>query len=215
VRPARKRIGRFHLITDTVVQTRFGHVELAQLALAGGADTIQLRDKRVEHDDLVAIAIELLAVCRPVGVPLIINDSVEAAAAAGADGVHLGRGDAAISAARKTLGAQAIIGGSADSLEAAIAVEREGADYVGFGHIFATESKNKTGPPVGIDTLGAVCAALGVPVVAIGGVTAGNAGSVITAGAWGVAVIGAVCGAEAPDRAARSIRDALDRESGG
>ena len=210
MRNDRKQIGRVHVITDTVIQQRFTHVELARFAVAGGADFIQLRDKRLSHGGLVAAVRETLSACRPVHVPLIVNDDVTAAEETGADGVHLGREDASIGDARSKLGPDAIIGGSAGSVEDALAVEREGADYVGFGHIFETGSKSKTGPPVGLETLRQVCAAVDIPVVAIGGITAQTAGDVIKAGAWGVAVIGAVCGADEPEIAVRAIRAAVD-----
>jgi len=213
VRTDRRKIGTVHVITDTVIQTRFRHAELARLAIAGGADTIQLRDKQLTHADLVAVARDVLDVCRGAGVPLIVNDSVEGAVEAGADGVHLGRGDAPIADARAALGPGAIIGGSAGSLEEARRVVEEGADYVGFGHVFPTGSKEKAGPPVGLDGLRAVCAAIEAPVIAIGGITAENAGSVAAAGAWGVAVVGAVCGADSPESAARDVRSAFERET--
>lgn len=197
------------------MQTRFSHAELARLAIAGGADTIQIRDKRFSYDDLVAATREVLDVCRRAGVPLIVNDSVDAAAETGADGVHLGRHDTPIADARAALGPAAIIGGTAGSLEEAVAVANEGADYVGLGHIFPTGSKEKAGPPLGLEALRAVVEAIRAPVIAIGGITAENARGAAAAGAWGVAVIGAVCGSEAPDIAARAIKIAFELQTDG
>jgi thiamine-phosphate pyrophosphorylase len=207
----RKPIGRFHVITDTVVQDRYGHAELARLAIAGGADTIQFRDKRLADDEQIAAARETLAVCRSAGVTLIVDDRVNVASESEADGVHLGRTDAPIEAARRALGPDAIIGGTAGSVEQAVSVEGQGADYVGFGHVFPTGTKQKDGPPVGTKMLAEVCAAVDIPVIAIGGITAYNAGAVVEAGAWGVAVIGAVCGADDPEAAARAIAVAIAR----
>jgi thiamine-phosphate pyrophosphorylase len=210
VRYDRERIGRVHVITDTVIQERFGHDELARFAVAGGAGVIQLRDKRLAHGDLVNTARKTLAVCRRGGIPLIVNDNVAAAAEVGADGVHLGREDASIGEARALLGSAAMIGGSAGSVDEALAVEDEGADYIGFGHIYETGSKSKTGPPVGLDALRQVCEVVTIPVIAIGGITAETAADVINAGAWGVAVIGAVCSSEDPEIATRAIRAVVD-----
>jgi thiamine-phosphate pyrophosphorylase len=187
------------------VQNRYSHVELARLAVAGGADSIQLRDKRLSDGELADVAREVLVVCRRAGVPLLINDRVDVARQVGADGVHVGRADEPIDYARRVLGREAIIGGSADSVDEAVAVDTEGADYVGFGHIFATGSKEKTGPPVGVETLRRARVAVRIPIIAIGGITAANVKSVVEAGAWGVAVIGAVCGADDPEVAARDI----------
>jgi thiamine-phosphate pyrophosphorylase len=209
VNPIRKRIGRLHVITDTVVQRRYDHVQLARLAIKGGADSIQLRDKNASDDELVSVARGVLAVCRDSGVPLLINDRVHVAAEVDADGVHLGRTDMPIEEARKILGRAAVIGGSAGTLEDAVDVENAGADYVGFGHIFPTGSKSKPGEPVGLGELGRVCNSVGIPVIAIGGISADNVGDVAAAGTWGVAVIGAVCGAEDPESGAREIHDIL------
>jgi thiamine-phosphate pyrophosphorylase len=209
-----KPIGRLHVITDTVVQTRFTHAEIAAMAAEGGAECVQLRDKRLSRDELLAVAREVLRICRRFTVPVIINDSVEVAADTGADGVHLGRSDTSIPRARETLGPDKIIGGSAGSLEEMIAVERDGADYAGFGHVFPTGSKSKPGRPVGLDTLSKAVRAARIPVIAIGGIDADNLASVMAAGAWGAAVIGAVCGSDDPVRATRDLRRIIDAAQG-
>jgi thiamine-phosphate pyrophosphorylase len=200
-----KFIGRLHVITDTAVQDRFDHVALAQFAIRGGADSIQLRDKYLSNNEFRNVARAVLAVCRRHGVPLIINDRLDVAARIGADGVHLGQTDTAIGEARRRLGPGIIIGGSAGNPDEAREAVDGGADYVGFGHVFPTHSKSKPGPAVGIEGVRAVCAAVAVPVIAIGGITPANARGVLDAGAWGVAVIGAVCGAEDPEAATRRL----------
>ena len=212
--PFTKSIGRLHVITDTVIQKRFGHAELAALAAAGGADCIQLRDKNTPPGDLAALAREVLTVCRRAGVPLVINDSVELALAIGADGVHLGRSDTPIPEARAALGRDKIIGGTAGSIGELKAVRREGADYAGFGHVFATTSKEKAGGPVGLELLADAVRAVDIPVIAIGGVTATGLSGVMSAGAWGVAVIGAVCGAADPKAAAAELREIINSSRG-
>lgn len=203
------RIGRLCVITDTATQERFTHEALVRLALEGGAGTIQLRDKHLSDAQLTDIARRIIVVCKKHDAPLIINDRIAVAYAAGADGVHLGRTDAAVAEARRVLGEHAIVGATAGTLEETLAAEAEGADYVGFGHVFATTSKEKPGAPVGLDTLAHVCASVQIPVLAIGGVTEENARSCVEAGAWGVAVIAAVCAAEDPREAARRIRAVL------
>jgi thiamine-phosphate pyrophosphorylase len=206
------RIGRLHVITDTTVQRRFTHEQLAALACAGGADVIQLRDKSLPRDEFTAVARRVRDVCREHRVVFIVNDRVVVAQEAEADGVHLGRGDMSIADARAILGDGAFIGATAGSLEAALEAERDGADYIGFGHIFTTTSKVKGTPPVGLDGLRAVCAAAKIPVVAIGGITRENVGDVLRAGAWGVAVIAAVCAAADPREAAAQLRAAMTIE---
>lgn len=205
----RPRVGRLCVITDTTVQSRFTHAQLAALAAEGGADMIQIRDKHIDDAALTAIAREIMAACAPGGVTVIVNDRAAVARDAGAHGVHLGRDDATIARARELLGPGALIGGTAGTLEAALEAEDAGADYIGFGHIFPTTSKDKPGPSVGLDTLERVCARLTIPVLAIGGITADTARSCIDAGARGVAVIAAVCSAPDPRAATRAIRDLL------
>jgi thiamine-phosphate pyrophosphorylase len=203
------RIGRLCVITDTAAQERFTHEDLARLALEGGAGTIQLRDKTLSEVEMTEVARRILALCKKHDALLIVNDRIVVARAAEADGVHLGRTDATVAEARRVLGERAIVGATAGTLEQALAAEAAGADYIGFGHIFATTSKQKPGAPVGLDTLARACAAVRIPVLAIGGVTEVNARSCVEAGAWGVAVIAAVCAAEDPRQAARRIRAAL------
>jgi thiamine-phosphate pyrophosphorylase len=199
------RLGRIQVITDTVVQDRFDHVQLAQLAIRGGAGSIQLRDKNLGDKKFLDVAREILDVCRQAKVPLVINDRLDAAAEIGADGLHLGQDDAAIEEARRVLGPEAIIGGSAGTMDQVVQVANAGADYVGFGHVFETRSKSKPAPPVGLEALRRVCVASKIPVFAIGGISADNAGDVRGAGAWGIAVIGAVCASEDPQTATRRL----------
>lgn len=201
-------IGRLHVITDTVVQTRYSHEALAEMACAGGAGVIQLRDKQLDDDALTEVALRVREICTRAGAQLIINDRVEVARAVGADGVHLGQTDAPLSS-----GAGMIVGGTAGSVSDALAVERAGADYIGFGHIYATTSKHKPKPPVGIATLAEACAAVKTPIIAIGGITAATAADVMGAGAWGVAVIGAVCADEDPRAATARLAEAIARYS--
>ena len=210
----RRRIGRVCVITDVTVQSRFGHVELAELACSGGADLIQLRDKALADDALIRVARAVRRVCDRHGALLLVNDSVLVAREAGAHGVHLGLDDTPIEEARRVLGDGAVIGATAHSLEEAIAADRTSADYLGFGHIFPTASKQKSTPPVGIDGLARVCAAVSIPVLAIGGITSAHVSDVMRAGAWGVAVIAEVCTADDPRAATERLRSAINESTG-
>jgi thiamine-phosphate pyrophosphorylase len=202
-------IGRLHVITDVVVQTRHSHEALAEMACLGGADVVQLRDKSLDRDAFARVARRVAAICRTHDVAFIVNDRVDVARDVEADGVHVGRTDASVSEARALLGDRTIIGTSAGSLDEALEAERSGVGYVGFGHVFATSSKVKSTPPVGLDALALVAARVRVPVIAIGGITETNARDVIAAGARGIAVIGAVCAADDPRAATERLKRLL------
>jgi len=204
------RIGRLCVITDARVQNRFTHHELALSALRGGADVIQFRDKEMSTSDMIRTAVKLRRLCKRFNALLIVNDRVDVALVTDADGVHLGADDIPIPDARKILGSKRIIGATAHSLQEAIRAEREGADYIGFGHIFPTESKFKQGKPKGIEELNVVCQKLWIPVLAIGGIDPRNAMSVLEAGAYGIAVIGSVARSERPTSVVRKLKKLCD-----
>jgi len=204
-----QRIGRLHVVTDVTVQKRFTHEQLAALAAAGGADTIQFREKRMKLEGRFEVAARMKELCERFRIPLIVNDSIDVAVHAGADGVHLGRDDISVSEARRVLGDDVVIGATAGTLEQALKAQADEATYIGFGHVFATTSKQKRTPPVGIERLREVCERLTIPVIAIGGIDAHNAREAIDAGAYGVAVIAAVCAAEDPSAAADRLRSAI------
>ncbi|NIM20182.1 MAG: thiamine phosphate synthase [Candidatus Latescibacteria bacterium] len=210
-KPTTKQLGRLHVITDESIQRRFSHAKLAGLAVSGGADAVQFRDKRMGTRKLVEAAAVLKRICANSGIPLIINDRVDIAMAVDADGVHLGSDDIPIAVARKLLGPNKIIGGSAGTMEEALLAESEGADYIGFGHIYPTSSKEKPTRPRGLERLKEVCSAVEIPVIAIGGIALSNIEPVIRAGAFGVAVISAVCSRKNPEAATTALRRAIDR----
>lgn len=207
---ARIAAGRVCVITDTTVQSAYTHADLALLACTGGADIIQLRDKTLPDDQLTEIARAMRRICDRYDARLIINDRVGVAKESGADGVHLGLSDTSIEDARRTLGDSAIIGATAHSFEEALRADQSSADYLGFGHIFATSSKSKTAPPVGLEELARVCKAVSLPVFAIGGITGERVPGVMRAGAWGVAVIAEVCASDDPRTATERLRRAVD-----
>jgi len=205
-----KKVGRFHVLTDTVLQCRLSHVELAELAVAGGADTIQFRQKGGATREMIRLAEQVQALCQRAGVTFVVNDRVDVAIASHADGVHLGQDDFPIPLARKLLGAEAIIGGSASSLEEARKCLLEGADYIGFGPVYPTTSKEDAGPVGGLGLLKQIVGAIPLPIIAIGGISRDNMPLVMQAGVHGIAVISAVCCQEDPAEAAKCLRDLLE-----
>jgi len=208
-----KHIGRLHILTDTQLQKRFSHSELTEMAIAGGADTIQFRQKHGSTRELIDTAMEMKELCARAGMTFIVNDRIDIAIACDADGVHLGQDDFPIPLARKLLGDEKIIGGSAGNVEEALKCMAEGADYIGFGPVFPTQSKDDAGPATGIEAMRNLLRVVSLPVIAIGGVDPGNVAAIIDAGAHGIAVISAVCCSEDPEAAARILKEALDHGS--
>lgn len=188
--------------------------ELARLVAAGGATLIQLRDKVSDTDAMIASARAIKAAL-PSHVPLLVNDRVDVAFAAGADGVHLGQTDMPVREARDKLGDLATIGLSIKSEAQARAADLKVIDYVGIGGVFGTTSKDNPAPPIGVAGLARI---IGVfreragefPTCGIAGINSGNAASVIAAGADGVSVISALSLAPDPEAAARDLRAIVD-----
>ena len=201
----KRKLSGVYLITDTHIQTRFSHKELAIQAAEAGVQMIQYRNKQGGRRQALREIEEMVSSVKDAKVSFLVNDRTDYALAGGADGVHLGRDDLPIEAARSLLGDKRIIGGTSATLEEALQVEQQGADYVALGHIFETETKKKDYPPRGLDTLRKVCDALAVPVVAIGGITLRSAPRVLEAGADIIAVSSAICTAENPSREAKNF----------
>lgn len=202
-----------YVITASIPELGRDHYDVAAAAIEGGATAIQLRIKKRAMGEALKIANAIHELTQEAGIPLIINDHVGIAMASKAEGLHVGPDDISIPSARRMLGAGVMIGRSAKKHVEAIRAEQEGASYVGVGPVFATE--NKPGePPVGTASLIKVGAVVGVPVVAIGGINAGNIAQCIESGADGVAVIGAVAMADDMVAATATLRNALDRARG-
>lgn len=198
------------MLTDTCLQTQFSHLELAELAIAGGADTIQLREKTGETREMIRVAEQIQAICKGAGVTFVVNDRVDVAIASHADGVHLGQNDFPIPLARSLLGEEVIIGGSAGNMEEARKCLLEGADYIGFGPVYFTASKENAGPAGGLDLLKQVVRKIPLPIVAIGGITRDNTPRIMQTGAHGIAVISAVCCQKDPAESTRCLRRLLE-----
>ena len=204
-------LGRLHVITDATLQGRFSHVDLARLAAEAGADAVQFREKRAwPTRALVETATGMRRALEGTSTCLVVDDRVDVALAAGARAVHLGRHDLDVATARRVLGPDALIGGTANSLEEALGVALTGVDYLGVGPVFGTRSKANPAPPLGLDGLRAIVQAVPKPVIAIGSITADRVATLLEAGAHGVAVLSAVVCQGDPGAAAREFREAVD-----
>lgn len=189
--------------------------ELATLVAQGGATLVQLRDKKNDTRVMVDTARAVKAALKPFGVPLLINDRVDVALAAGAAGVHVGQTDMAADDARRLLGPNAIIGLSINTEALAEAAPIETIDYVGIGGVYMTMSKDQKKPPIGVDGLRRIVDVFRrrdpqFPACAIAGINAANAAATITAGADGVSVISALSLASDPAAAAKAMRAVVD-----
>jgi thiamine-phosphate pyrophosphorylase len=167
-------------------------VRAVEEAVAGGVTLVQLREKGRSSRELFTLALKLRELTRKQGVPLIINDRLDIALAAGADGVHLGQSDLPVGEARRIGGEGLVIGASAHNPEEARRAEAEGADYLGAGAVFPTESKGDITALIGLEGLAAICGAVRIPVVGIGGIGPARLREVKAAGAAGAAVISAI-----------------------
>ena len=197
---------RLIAITDSLRDGMAGLTSRAKEAVRGGATMIQLRLKDETPRTLVEVARSLLASIPEV--PLLVNDRVDVALAAGAHGVHVGVDDLSPASLRRILPREMVIGASVgDDAEVGRSV---GADYVGIGPVFGTGSKSDAGIAIGVLRFAELAGRCGLPAVAIGGVSAANAGVVMAAGASGIAVISALLGSDDPARAARALRSAQD-----
>lgn len=213
-RPARGD-WRVYVITTGPGQARGrSHLEIADAAIRGGATALQLRMKDAPARAMIETARAVARRCREAGVTFIVNDRVDVALAAEANGVHVGQDDLPAEAARGLLGAGPFLGVSAATIEEAGAAARAGADYLGVGAVYATATKADAGAAVGLARIREIAASCELSVVGIGGITLHNAGAVIGAGAAGVAVITAVTMAEDMVEATRRLREEVDRARG-
>jgi thiamine-phosphate pyrophosphorylase len=210
--PVAKFPGGVYAITPETADTEHLLMQV-EAALAGGVAAVQYRDKSDDVARRHEQASELVALCRPFGVPLIVNDDLRLADLCDADGVHLGRDDASLREARIILGKDKIIGASCyQSLERALAAQAAGADYVAFGSFFASPTKPAAGR-AGLDLLRDAAPLIHLPLVAIGGITLANAPQLLDAGADSLAVLSALF--DTPDirAAARALNHLFETES--
>lgn len=194
-----------YLVTDRSLSRGRATVEVVRAAVAGGVGCVQLREKQLSSRELIEEARLLVALLRPLNIPLIVNDRVDVALAADADGVHLGQSDMHIADARRLLGPERLIGISAESLDDAITAERDGANYIGISPVFSTLTKKDIAQPLGLAGVREIRSRVGLPLVGIGGISAANAAEVVRAGADGVAVVSAIVAAACPEFSAREL----------
>lgn len=174
--------------------------------LKSGATFLQLREKIQGHEEIVKTAEKLQALCKKYKVPFVVNDDIMAAKEIDADGVHIGQSDMEYTKAREILGPDKIIGVSAGNLQEAKEAERVGADYIGVGAVFHTDTK-KDATSLTMDQLKEICEAVSIPVVAIGGISVDNALELKGTGVDGICVISAIFGSENPSEATEKLLD--------
>ena len=196
---------RLYAVTDRawVGQGTLG--DQVEQALRGGVTCVQLREKSLGVPAILVEAEEIGALCRSYGVPFLINDRVEIALQCGADGVHVGQKDRVAREVRRLLGPNRILGVSARTVEQAVQAERDCADYLGVGAVFSTSTKADA-MPVSYETLQAICRAVSIPVVAIGGIQRENLLSLAGSGVDGVALVSAIFAAPDVETASRELR---------
>ena len=199
-----------YAVTD---RSWLGERTLAQVVeevLKGGATFLQLREKELDQATILAEAREIQAIAARYHVPFVINDSVDIALACYADGVHVGQADLMGRDVRALISPDKILGITANTVELAVAAERAGADYIGAGAVFGTTTKQNA-KNLSLDTLKAICQAVSIPVVAIGGINADNLPQLTGTGAAGAAVVSAPFAQKDPEKAARRLRALADK----
>jgi len=188
-------------------ETLYAQVEKT---LKGGATFVQLREKEMDYDSFLAEAKEIQKLCKAYQVPFVINDNVDIALAMDADGVHVGQSDMEAGDVRSKLGPDKLLGVSTETVEEAILAEKRGADYLGVGAVFPTGSKDDA-LAVSHETLKAICDAVSIPVIAIGGITQENVSQLSGSGICGIAVISAIFGQKDIEGSTRRLRSATEK----
>lgn len=197
---------RLYLCTDRLLAMGRPIIQAVEQAIQGGVTMVQLREKDASTRDFYRVALEVQAVTKRHGIPLVINDRLDIALAIGADGIHLGQSDMPVEVARRLVGSSMFIGISAATVESALAMQKAGADYIGTGPVYPTGSKGDAGDAIGVNGLSAVCNAVSIPVVAIGGISAANTPGIMESGVDGIAVISAILSQPDITQAARALR---------
>lgn len=198
-----------YLVTDTQMCGKRGVTATVRAAVAGGVTLVQLRDHIASARTLYEMTLELVAALKGTGVPLIVNDRIDVALAAGAAGVHLGQADLPVTRARELAGADFIIGLStsrAEQIAQVNALPVGTVSYIGIGPVFFTQTKPHAATPVGVAGVAKLCVTSSVPTVAIGGIKSDNVAAVRATGVSGVAVVSAICTAADPQTAAATLK---------
>lgn len=214
--PFDKHCLRLYAVTDRSWVGRQTLLEQVEAALQGGVTLVQLREKELTQAEFLEEARQVKALCHKYQVPLIVNDNVDVALESGADGVHVGAEDVPVAEIRKRVGPEFIIGATAKTVQQARAAQAAGADYLGVGAVYPSPTKQAA---LGItkEQLKEICAAVSLPAVAIGGITAPRVAELRGSGIEGVAVVSALFAAEEIQAAAQDLRQAVEKmmEGGG
>lgn len=194
---------------------QIGYAEGIRMALEGGCRWIQLRMKDAPAEEIIACAEEVLPLCRRHGAKFLLDDHVELVRQLGADGVHLGKNDMPVDEARKILGPDIIIGGTANTIEDIIRLHKQGADYIGCGPFRFTTTKKNLSPILGLDGYKSIVLkmkelGINLPIVAIGGITVEDIPAVMGTGVSGIALSGAILGAPDPVEMTARIIETID-----
>lgn len=197
------------LVADTEATGDRNLASIVHKAVSNGVTLVQLRAKNLASSDFFHLASEISQILSPRKIPFIINDRLDIALACHSDGVHLGQKDLPIPEARQLLGEDKIIGISTSTCEEALEAQAKGADYLGVGPIYPTDSKADTGPVIGIEELKAIRECVEIPILAIGGINSSNAHAPMEAGANGIAVISAILDAHDIPKAIHDLLDAI------
>lgn len=208
-----KQTVNLYFIMGTVNLAGRDPLHVLEEALKGGVTSFQLREKgpgALTGEELKAFALACQQLCEQYSVPFIVNDDIDLAIEIGADGIHIGQEEGYVSLVRDKVGPGMLIGVSTHNVTEAIAAADAGADYIGLGPVYETQTKTDTQPVIGVETIREVASLLpGLPIVAIGGISERRTGAVIKAGASGVAVISAISGEEDPGEAASRLKGAV------
>ncbi len=208
-----KNILKLYLVTDRPLSLGRDLEQIVREAVEGGATIVQLREKDTPTGEFVALAKRLKALLAPLGVPLIINDRVDVALAADADGVHIGQSDMPYEDARRLLGHNKIIGLSVENFEDLERANALDVDYVGISPVYGTPTKSDTAEPFGLEGLRKAVRMSAHPTVAIGGMNAQTIAEVMQAGTDGVAVVSAICSAPSPRKAAEELKEIVTQNT--
>ncbi|HVX43234.1 MAG TPA: thiamine phosphate synthase [Mycobacteriales bacterium] len=200
---------RLYLVTDTVLCGSRGVAGTVEAAISGGVTVVQLRDPAASGTDLFAAAVALREILRPAGIPFIVNDRLDVALAARADGVHLGQSDLPVAEARRIAGPDFLIGLSVSTVEETEAARESPVDYLGVGPVYATPTKADAAPALGLDGTAEIVRTSAFPTVAIGGINTANAAEVAATGVDGLCVVSAICAAPDPAAAARELEKVI------
>jgi len=198
-----------YLVTDRELSLGRSLEWIVEEAVKGGVTMVQLREKDCSTCEFITLAVKLKETLSAYNVPLIINDRVDVALAANADGLHIGQSDMDYATARRLLGYEKIIGLSVENMEQVYEANEMDVDYIGISPVFSTNTKTDTAPPFGLKGITEVMAVSKHPAVGIGGINDTNAASILQAGANGIAVVSAICSANDPQEAARKLKTKL------